>query len=87
MYDRIIDYLINRRWLVLVAGAGTLAGIAVEILEKISNTAVEAQGVGVWQALPLLLAAAGQIRANSNRYVDDVRESFRVGDDGDPADR
>lgn len=86
LYRTLIDYFANRRWLVAVAGIGTAAGIAVEILEEISDTALSTQGVGIWQALPIVLAAAGQLRANSNRYLDEVRDAFRDGNDGDPAD-
>ena len=39
---------------------------------------VEVQGAGIWHALPVLLAFVGQLRANSNRYVDELRGEYRA---------
>ena len=71
----VVDYFANKRWLVVSAGAGTALGIAVEIAEKMTETAIEVRDVGVWQALPVVFILLGQLRANSNRYVDEVTAS------------
>jgi len=75
-YEQLVDYFANKRYLVWVGLVGTVLGVATEVLENASDTALEVQGVGIWQALPILLAFAGQMRANSNRYLDEVRASY-----------
>ena len=72
----IVDYFVNRRWLMTVAGLTTVAGVATEIAEAITDTAIQVEGVGLWQALPVLGALVGQLRANSNRYVGQIADAF-----------
>ena len=80
-YEQAVDYFTNRRWLVWVALVGTVVGIATELLEAASDTALELQGVGIWQALPIVLAFFGQLKANSQRYVDEVRAGLDIPDE------
>jgi len=74
---RIVDWFANKRWLVWVGIVTTAGNIAVAELEALSGLAVEIQGtdLDLITIAPLVAAWLGQRRANSNRYVEELRDA------------